>query len=114
MSQKRSVRGFRNAFFSGLTSLELAKIIYIYFIKTTFLYNRVIHIGGKKISKYDLLKIISTIFNKKIKINNSFDFRIDRSLNSEAFRKKSKYKIKTWKLMIKELRLFMIKYNYNF
>jgi len=114
LSQKRSVRGFKNAFFSGLTSLELAKIIYVYFIKTTFLYNKIIHIGGKKISKYDLLKTISRIFNKKIKIISFFDFKIDRSLNSVTFKKRSKYKIKTWKLMIKELRLFMIKNNYNF
>ena len=112
--QKSIVNGFNNAFFSGLTSLELSKIIYKYFIKKKILYNKIINVGGNKISKYSLLSIISKIFKKNIYIKKSPDFKIDRSLDSKNFRKISKYKKKSWEKMIKDLRQFMLKNKYNF
>lgn len=112
--QKSIVNGFNNAFFSGLTSLELSKIIYKYFIKKKILYNKIINVGGNKISKYSLLSIISKIFKKNIYIKKSPGFKIDRSLNSKNFRKISKYKKKSWEKMIKDLRQFMLKNKYNF
>ena len=114
LSQKNEVKGFSNAFFSGLTSLELSKIIYTYFLKSKFLYNQIINVGGPKISKYKLLILLSKIFKKKIVIIKDFNFKIDRSLNSNKFKKLSKYKIKSWSLMVKNLRKFMIINNLKF
>ena len=109
--QKKEVNGFNKALFSGLTSLELSKIIYKFFLKETKLYNNIINVGGNVISKYSLLKIISNVFKKKIFIRKFNDFRIDRSLNSKRFRKLSKYKVKSWLKMLKELKIFMIDNN---
>lgn len=114
LSQKKDVNGFTQAFFSGLTSLELSKIIFLYFIKSNRFYNNIINIGGKKISKFLLLKTISKIFKKKIGIQKSQEFKIDRSLNSNKFRNFSKYKIKSWTNMVKDLRIFMINHKYKF
>ena len=114
LSQKKQVNGYSKAFFSGLTSVELSKIIYEYFIIKKDFYNQIINIGGKKISKYDLLKIVKIIFNKKINIINYSRFKIDRSLNSSKFRKLSKYKLPTWLYLIKELKFFMKKNNYKY
>lgn len=100
--------------FSGLTSVELSKIIYKYFILKKDLYNQIINIGGKKISKYDLLKIIKLVFKKKTIIKNYPIFQIDRSLNSTKFRKLSKYKALSWIYLIKELKKFMKKNNYKY
>ena len=114
LNEKHQVNGYSRAFFSGLTSVELSKIIYKYFIMKNDFYNQIINIGGKKISKYHLLKKIKIIFNKEIKIKNYSNFKIDRSLNSSRFRKLSKYKLPKWDYLINELKLFMKKNNYKY
>lgn len=114
LSQKKELKGFDKAFFSGLTSLEFSKIIYIYFLKKNIFYNRILNIAGPKISKYRLLIIFSKIFKKKIIIKRDTKFKIDRSLNSQKFKSLSRYKKKSWLLMTKQLRKFMIINNFKF
>ena len=112
--QKKSVKGFNNAFFSGLTSLEISKIIYKYFILKDIFYNKIINVGGRRISKYTLLKIISKVFKKKISIKRFSNFKIDRSLNCQKFKKITKYKNKSWIIMLKELKIFMKDNKYKY
>jgi len=104
--KQKKIKGFKNAFFSGLTTLELSKII----IKEVVLKNQIshglFHISGPKISKLNLLKIIKKNYKKKTIINIDNSFKIDRSLNSSKFRKITKLKPKNWPNMIKELRAF--------
>ncbi len=113
LSQKSSVKGYKNAFFSGLTSLELSKIIFSYFINKKMLLNKIINVGSSRISKLTLLNKIKKIFNKEIKIIIYSKFKIDRSLNSKKFRKHTGYKAKKWNKMLIELRKFMIKNKYK-
>ena len=114
LKQNYKIKGYNNAFFSGLTSLELSNIIYYYFLKKNIFYNKILNIGGKKISKYKLLFLISKIFKKKIKIIKYSSFKIDRSLNSNKFLKISNYKVKSWIIMLKQLKKFMILNNFKF
>ena len=114
LNQKNEVNGFTKAFFSGLTSLELSFIIYSFFLKLNICYNRIINVGGPKISKYKLLVILSKCFKKKLKINKDKTFSIDRSLNSDKFKKLTKYKQKSWPVMIRSLKRFMIANNCKF
>jgi dTDP-4-dehydrorhamnose reductase len=114
LAQKIVINGFNNAFFSGLTSLELCEIIYKYFIKENKFYNKIINVGGNRISKYSLLKTISKVFKKDIHIKKLSNFKIDRSLDSKNFKKISKYKTKSWEKMIKDLRHFMLVNKYKF
>ena len=113
LSQKKIVKGYKNAFFSGLTSLELSKIIFTYFIQKNLLLNKIINVGSSKISKLTLLNKIKKVFNKEIKIIIYTKFKIDRSLNSKKFRKLTGYKTKNWNKMLIELRKFMIKNDYK-
>ena len=114
LNEKQIVKGYSKAFFSGLTSLELCKIIFNYFIKKNFLQNKIINVGSRRISKYILLKKIRKIFKKKVDILRYQNFTIDRSLNSKKFRKLTNYKIVKWDKMLLELKKFMINNNYNF
>tara|TARA_B100000963_G_C22599295_1_gene659446 strand:- start:688 stop:1542 length:855 start_codon:yes stop_codon:yes gene_type:complete len=100
--QKNECLGFEKAFFSGLTSLEFAKIIKDFILPNEKL-NGIIHIGGQIISKYDLLKIINKVYNKNIIIERENKFILNRSLNSEKFYKFSGYKPKSWDTLINEL-----------
>ena len=94
MKQKKKVDGYSNYHFTGLSSLEFSKIIYNYFILNKNFYNKIINIGGNKISKLNLFIKISQIFNKKIIINSKNFPKINRTLNNNKFIKKSGYKIK--------------------
>ena len=93
LSQKNEVNGFQIVL-TGLTTLEFCEIIYKYFIKEKKLYNKILNIDGKKISKYNLLFKISKIFRKKINIKIKTDPEINRTLNNNIFLKLSKYKVK--------------------
>tara|TARA_Y100000591_G_C21849418_1_gene710754 strand:- start:78 stop:938 length:861 start_codon:yes stop_codon:yes gene_type:complete len=105
LSQKK-LNGYKNAFFSGLTTLELSKIIVNEIILKNKISHGLFHVSGPKISKFNLLKIFKKIYNKKTIINIDNSFKIDRSLNSKKFRKKINYKIRNWPYMISKLKEF--------
>tara|TARA_Y100000591_G_C21829705_1_gene698859 strand:- start:98 stop:958 length:861 start_codon:yes stop_codon:yes gene_type:complete len=104
--KQKIVNGFKKAFFSGLTTLELSKIIINEVILKNKISNGLFHVSGPKISKLNLLKIIKKIYKKNTTINIDYSFKIDRSLNSSKFRKKINLRTKSWPKMIKELKIF--------
>ena len=114
LNEKKFVKGYSKAFFSGITSLELCKIIYNYFIKKNILQNKIINIGSRRISKFTLLTKIRKIFKKNINIVRYQNFIIDRSLDSKKFRKLTSYKVVKWDKMLSELKKFMINNKYKF
>ena len=68
------------------------------------------HISGKKINKYNLLKKIKKIYNKKINIKKENKFSINRSLDSTRFTLQTGYVKKNWDIMILENKRFFFKY----
>ena len=58
LNQEESVEGYKEAIFSGLTVLELARIIDMYILPNRHI-NGIIHLSAEPISKYDLLEIIA-------------------------------------------------------
>jgi dTDP-4-dehydrorhamnose reductase len=103
---KSKVFGFKKAFFSGPTSLELAKIIFKFILDKNVLKRGIYNIACQKISKFKLLQIINKIYKKKIIIMSKNNFIIDRSLNPNKFKKKTKYLISSWKVQIKNMYKF--------
>ena len=96
------VEGYKEAIFSGLTVLELARIIDMYILPKKDI-KGIIHLSGDPISKYDLLKIIANQYNKIIKIEPNQDIKIDRSLNSDYFKNLTGYKSEPWPLLVKSM-----------
>ena len=107
LNQEVSVEGYKEAIFSGLTVLELARIIDMYILPDKKI-KGIIHLSGDPISKYDLLKIIANQYNKIIKINPNVEIKIDRSLNSEYFKNLTGYKSDPWPLLVKSMNEFNI------
>lgn len=104
LGQKGSCQGYKKAFFSGVPTIELARIIEEYVIpgpKLQGLY----HVGANKISKFDLLTQIACEYGKKIEIIPNTTFRIDRSLNSDRFYEATGYKPPSWMQLIKKMHL---------
>ena len=102
LSQKGTVRGFTKAIYSGLTVIELCRVvekILVHHPATKGLYN----ISSDPISKFDLLMLIKRKMLLDIEVvpyDNDF---CDRSLNSAKFRIDFKYTPPSWDVMIQEL-----------
>ncbi|GAB1440083.1 NAD(P)-dependent oxidoreductase [Providencia sp.] len=91
----KHVKGYINAYFSGLPCNEIANILTEYIIPNENLVG-LYNLSTEKISKFNLLKIVAEKYNLNIKIEKCDSLIIDRSLNSERFKKATGYKNKTW------------------
>jgi dTDP-4-dehydrorhamnose reductase len=105
-NKNQNVYGYFNSIFSGPTTLELAKIIYNFILKKKILTHGLFNISSNSIDKYSLLKIIKKIYNKKIDIKKNLDIKVNRSLDASKFIKITKYKTKSWKVLIKQNKQF--------
>jgi len=102
LSQTGSVQGFKNAIFSGFTTLELSRIIEK--ILTDDPENGgLYHVSSDPISKFDLLTLIKRKIGLRITIIPTEEPRLDRSLDSTRFRREFHYTPPTWEEMIEEL-----------
>lgn len=105
LSEELPVKGFKNAFFSGLTTLEIAKFLERLIITHKDL-SGTYHLSADRISKLNLLKLVRTIYKKKIDIIPENNPIIDRSLNSEKLKKLINYEAPSWDQMIIEMQKF--------
>lgn len=102
--QQKEIKGFDKVFFSGLTTYEFSKIINKYILNNN-IYNNILNVSSKYITKFMLLKMIKKEFKKDIKIKKCTKIKINRTLNSQKFRKITGYKCPSWKKMINEMYL---------
>jgi len=108
--KKKSCYGYKNFFFSGLTTFQVYDFINKYLLKNNNNnFYGLMHLSSYKISKYKLLKKISKIYNKKILIKKKYIIKIDRSLNNSLVRKVFLYKPPSWDTMLKQM--YLNRYN---
>lgn len=102
LGQKGKVKGFKNAIYSGLPTVEIARVIADYVIpnpELTGLY----HVSTHPISKFELLKLIANQYGKTIEIEPEESVRLDRSLDSSLFRSLTGYKPPNWTELISKM-----------
>lgn len=105
LGSRGEITGFKKAFFSGLTNLEHAKILEKIILPNENL-SGLFHVGGEKISKFELLNIFSKIYDHEIIIKPDSNFEIDRSLNCNHFNSLTGYNPPNWTDLVKEMRYF--------
>jgi len=105
IDQKNDVKGFKKVLFSGLTTLELSRILEKHIIPMNDL-NGIINVTGKSITKYDLLKKIAKFYKKSIKVIPDESVEIDRSLDGSNFTRLSGYSPKSWDELIISMHQF--------
>ena len=99
MKQNGEIFGYKNAYWSGITTLELAKGVEWLILNNI---NGIYHLtNGKKISKYHLLNLFKKFTKKTVNINPQLDFKTDKSFVDS--RKEIDYQIPTYKTMIKNM-----------
>lgn len=105
LSQSNSVEGFSKAVFSGLPTVELARVIHDYVIPFTSI-NGLYHVSSFPISKFELLNLIAQEYSKSIAINVNNSIVVDRSLDSSKFQRATGFRPKSWKAMLRIMREF--------
>lgn len=95
-------KGFRHAIFSGLTSVEFARVIRDIIIPNPSL-SGLYHVGGNPIDKLCLLQTIARIYRKDISIAVDKSFRINRSLNTDKFMAATGYQAPAWPELIESM-----------
>jgi dTDP-4-dehydrorhamnose reductase len=98
----KSVKGFRKAIFSGLTTHEMAKVVEMLIDKRPIV-NGVWQVASDPISKFELLKIINEDYRAGIVIAPDDQVHCDRSLNGELFVQATGYRPPNWNDMIKSM-----------
>lgn len=105
LSQKQGVRGFTRAVFSGLPTVELARVMRDYVIPNSGL-RGVYHVSAEPIDKYSLLKLLAEVYGKKIPIERDDKLVIDRSLDSTRFRQATGYHPPAWPELVRRMHQF--------
>jgi dTDP-4-dehydrorhamnose reductase len=100
LNSEGDIYGYTNAVFSGVTTNELAKIIYDVVIPQN-LKGQVYQIASKAINKFELLKLIGYEYNKQLNIIPVDKPILDRSLNPSKFEEHTGYIVNQWPDMIK-------------
>ena len=103
LNQSGAVKGFRQAIFSGLPTIEMARVIKDFVMPNEGL-EGLYHLSVDPINKYDLLKLVASTYGKDICITSDDQLVINRSLNSERFRQKTGYSPRPWLKLVQEMR----------
>jgi dTDP-4-dehydrorhamnose reductase len=105
LSQRNRVRGFARAIFSGLPTVELARVMRDFVIPKPDL-RGVHHVSAAPISKYELLSLIANIYGNLIDIVPDDALVIDRSLDSTRFRGLTGYDPPAWPDLVRLMHEF--------
>jgi dTDP-4-dehydrorhamnose reductase len=101
----RSVQGYTNAVFTGVTTDELTRIIARFVLPHSELHG-VYQVSSDPINKYDFLGLIKSAYKLETHIEPDDSVVIDRSLDSNRFRSASGYRPPTWPEMIQKMYIF--------
>lgn len=104
-AQTGRVKGYTDAIFSGLPTVELARVIRDRVLPDADL-RGLYHVSGPTISKYDLLVALKREFGLEVDIVPDDSVRIDRSLDSTRFRRLTNYSPAPWPDLISEMNAF--------
>ncbi len=99
LSQEGSVKGFSRAIFSGLPTVELARVMKDFVIPNPQL-SGLYHVAAEPIAKLDLLRLVAAQYAKQIVIRADDALVIDRSLNGSRFRQATRYVAAPWPVLI--------------
>lgn len=106
LQQTGEVQGYSKAYWSGVTTLELAKALDAMIKQDTKgLYQLC---PKKKISKYELLKLIASLWEKEIIVRPNDEYKVDKSL--VCTRTDFDYPRPEYEAMLRELKQWMVQH----
>lgn len=101
MQQNDAVSGYSHAYWSGITTVELSKVIHQTIQQE--IKGLLIVSGNPKIDKYSLLKLFNSIFrNNSLTVTENSNYKVDKSMYSS--RNDFRYSIPAYEIMILEMK----------
>lgn len=95
LNQTGEVRGYKNAFFSGLPTIYVAKFLDEFILPNPQI-TGLWHLSADRINKHRLLELVKEVYGKQNRIIPYHDFRIDRSLDSSPLKSEFGYLPPKW------------------
>lgn len=105
LAQTGSVRGFRQAVFSGVPTVELARVVHQFVLPNPHL-RGLFHLSAAAISKYDLLTLVGQVYRTGTSLTPDDKLVIDRSLDSTRFRTATGYEPPAWPELVRRMHDF--------
>lgn len=105
LAQQGATKGFTQAIFSGLPTVELATIVRDVVLPRSQLHG-LYHVASQPINKFDLLGLIASVYGKNIEIIPSAELVIDRSLNASRFNQETGYTSPDWSVLVARMYKF--------
>ena len=105
LAQQGPVRGFTRAIFSGLPTVELARVMRDFVVPNTDL-RGLYHVSAEPINKFELLRLVAKAYGKSIAITPDDKLVIDRSLDSSRFREITGYQPAAWPELVRRMQEF--------
>lgn len=102
LAQQGSIKGYKKAIFSGLPTIELARVMKDFVVPRPNL-SGLYHVASEPINKCDLLRLVATQYGKQIEIHPDAALTIDRSLNGSRFREEANYVAPTWTELVRSM-----------
>ena len=102
LAQQGSVRGFRRAIFSGLTTDALARVLAAIVSDHPSL-SGIRHVASEPISKHDLLCMLKDAFHSGVEIVPDDEVVCDRSLDGSRFEQETGLRAPSWPEMVAQL-----------
>jgi dTDP-4-dehydrorhamnose reductase len=105
LAQPGPVNGYTRAIFSGLPTVELARVIRDFVIPRPELHG-LYQVSAAPINKADLLALVANAYGKAVEIVPSEKVVIDRSLDSSRFRTATGYAPPSWPELVQRMKDF--------
>lgn len=105
LAQQGPVRGFTKAIFSGLPTVELARVMKEHVVPHPEL-RGTWHVSTAPIDKYTLLRLVAAEYGRSNEIAPDDKLVIDRSLDSGRFRAATGYAPPDWPELVRRMREF--------
>lgn len=105
LAQQGPVRGFTRAVFSGLPTVELARVIHEHVLPNEGLHGTY-HVSAAPLNKYELLKLVARQYGRETDIQPHDQLVIDRSLDSSRFREATGYQPPDWPELVRRMHAF--------
>jgi len=102
LSQQGEVRGFTKAVFSGLPTVELARVMKDFVVPHPEL-SGLYHVAAEPIDKFRLLSLVAAQYGKQIDIWPDDALVIDRSLDGSRFAEATDYLAPEWPELIRRM-----------
>ncbi len=105
LAQEAAVKGYTRAVFSGVPTVVLARIIRDHVLPHPELHG-LFHVSAAPINKFDLLGLVAKAYGKCITISPDPALVIDRSLDSERFRRATGFEPEPWPALVQRMHEF--------